>query len=229
MTDLPTTIPGASAMTARITGIAAIIAPILLLASTLAYVLDGNGINDGHLGGTIGVWSCLALLLAMIGIYRVLEPATPRGGPIMLTVVVIGVAAGVGFNVDGILAAEFGQGALDIFPEETPIALLAFLPWGWFLPIGMVGTGILMWRTRTFPKATAVLVALGGIVFVTSRPARIDALAVFGDCLLILGLAPIGWALLTGRSDVGHQGPTSEHPQPNEFASSRATSDLPEN
>lgn len=224
MTNLPTTIPGAGGTTVRITGIAAIIAPILLLASTLAYILDGNGINDGHLGGTIGVWSCFALLLATFGISRVLEPASPRGGPILMAVVTIGIAAGVGLNVDGILAAEFGQGALDIFGDETPIALLAFLPWGWFFPIGMVGTGVVMWRTRTFPRATAVLLALGGIVFITSRPARIDGLAVFGDCLLILGFAPIGWALLTGRRDVGLDSATGSHPQPGELVPAGTTS-----
>lgn len=196
------TIPNASPTTVRITGIAAILAPLLLLASSLAYITDGNGINDGHVGGTIGVWSCFAFLLAFIGIHRVLEPEAPRAAPLMLVVATIGAAAGVGFNIDGIMAAEFGRDAVDDLTESSAFALLAYLPWGLFFPIGLIGTGVLMWRTNTFSRISAGLTVCGGVLFVTSRPARIDAAAVLGDCALILALVPIGWALLATPSVV---------------------------
>ncbi|MGE3620823.1 MAG: hypothetical protein AB7L84_10210 [Acidimicrobiia bacterium] len=199
MPEHSTPIPGASPMAVRLTGLAAIVAPLLLLASTVGYVTDGNGINDGHVGGTFGVWSCFAFLLALVGIHRMVEPVAPRAAPIWMAVVAIGAAAGVGFNIDAILAADFGREAVDAVGEESPLVLLAYLPWGLFFPIGLVGTGVLLWRTRVVPHLTAALVVAGGLLFVASRPPRIDPLAVFGDCVLVLAFAPIGWALLTGR------------------------------
>lgn len=189
-------IPAASAATTRITSGAAIAAPILLLASTVAYITDGGGINDGVVGGTIGVWSCLAFVLAFTGIHRALEPHSPRAAPILMAVTVLGCAAGVGFNIDAILAEAFGRDAVDTALEDHPFALLAYLPWGWCFPAGLIGTGVLMWRTRVVSRLTAGLVAAGGLLFVSSRPARVDALAVLGDVVLVLALVPIGWALL---------------------------------
>jgi hypothetical protein len=191
----PTTLT--NPMLARITGWATILAPILLLGSTVAYITEGEGINDGHVGGTIGVWSCFAFVLAFIGIYRTLEPVAPRAAPIFLAVAATGSAAGVGFNVDAILAAEFGRDAVDTATEDTPFTLLAFLPWGLFFPISLVATGVLLWRAGIVPRLLAGLVLAGGVLFVASRPERIDALAIAGDGVLIVALAPIGCSFVT--------------------------------
>jgi len=188
---------GGNPTLARIAGRAAILAPILLLLSTVAYLTEGNGINDGFVGGTIGVWSALAFMLAFVGICRALEPAAPRGAPILLCVSLVGWAAGVAFNIDAILAAEFGRDAVDTATEATPFTLLAYLPWGWFGPISLVAIGVLMWRTNTFSRRSAALMIAAGVLFIVSRPARIDPLAVFADCVAILALVPIGWSLLT--------------------------------
>lgn len=206
MTAAVTTIPNASPTTTRITGVAAILAPILMLASTVAFVTEGNGINDGKAGGAIGVWSCFAFLLAFAGLYRVLEPAAPRAAPILFAVAAIGSAAGVGFNVDALLAAEFGRDAVDAASEASALSMLAYLPWGLFFPIGVVATGILMRRTGTFPGRAAVLVVAGGVLFVASRPSRLEPLAVAADCVLVLGFVPIGWSLLAG-----HRATTPQH------------------
>ena len=202
-------IPAASPVTTRISGVAAIAAPLLLLASTVAYITDGGGINDGVVGGTIGGWSCLAFLLAFAGIYRALEPHSSRAAPILMSVMLLGCAGGIGFNVDAVLSADFGREAVDAATEERPFSILAYLPWGLFFPAGLIGTGVLMWRTRVVSRLTAVLVAAGGLLFVSSRPARVDALAVLGDAVLILALVPIGLSLL---SSARHTVATSAEP-----------------
>ena len=203
-------IPAASPVTTRITGVAAIVAPLLMLASTVAYVTDGGGINDGLVGGTIGVWSCLAFLLAFAGIYRVLEPHALRAAPILMSVMLIGCAGGIAFNIDGVLSATFGREAIDAATGEQPFSILAYLPWGLFFPAGLIGTGALMWRTRVVAPLSALLVAAGGLLFVSSRPARVDALAVFADVVVALALVPIGWSLLRG---VRHTGATRAEPR----------------
>lgn len=193
----PLSIPGASPVTTRITGVAAIAAPLLLLVSTVAYLTDGGGINDGVVGGTIGVWSCLAFLLAFAGISRALEPHALRTAPILMSVMLLGCAGGIAFNIDGVLSASFGREAVDAATDERPFSILAYLPWGLCFPAGLIGTGALMWRTRVPTRRTAALVAAGGLLFVSSRPARVDALAVLADAVLVLALVPICWSLLS--------------------------------
>lgn len=195
-----------STAASRIYGVATLVAPLLLLASTVAYLTDGDGLNDGSLGGTIGVWSTLAFALAFIGLYRNLDRYAPTAAPILLAVAVIGSAAGLGFNIDAILAAEFGRDAVDTASEDPSYVLLAYLPWGLFFPAGLVATGTLLWRAKACARASAALLIVGGVLFVMSRPARIDPLAVAADCALVLALAPIGWSILT-RGRAGYPTP----------------------
>lgn len=193
-----TTVGSLSPFAARAHGIALIVAPLLLLASTIAYTTEG-GINDGVVGGTIGVWSVFALTFAFIGICRVLEPAIPRAATLLMLLAVVAFASGVAFNVQAIGLALFGPETeiLEQVEGSDSIAIFAFLPWGLFVPVTFVLTGIALWRTRTVSPLTAALVALSGILFVASRPERINALAIIGDITTFAALAPIGWAMLT--------------------------------
>lgn len=188
--------------TPRLYGLAACAAPVLLLASTVAFVTAGEGINDGVLGGTIGVWSCFAFILAFVGIVRTLEPVVPRAAAVLLVLSVIGMAAGVGFNVQAIHKGYFGDDFLNTVDEGSDLlGLLGFLPWGWFVPLTFVLTGVLVWRTKVFPTWTALPLVVGGILFVSARPAQNDVLAVIGDVSLVLGLVPVGVAMMTGTRE----------------------------
>lgn len=187
----------------RILGAALIAAPIVLLASTVAFITEGSGINNGVLGGTIGVWSCFALALAFIGLLRLVEPAAPTAAPILTIVAVIGFVAGAAFNVHAIFSATSGTEIEKFFENvegADAIAILAFLPWGWFAPVTFAATGILLWRTCSTPRSTAALLVAAGVLFISSRPARIEPLAVVGDVTLILALVPLGWSILLRRN-----------------------------
>jgi len=187
---------------ARIYGTATIAAPLLLLASTLAFVTEGEGINEGVLGGTIGVWSAFAFAVAFVGILRLIEPSAPRAAAALTVLALIGFTAGVAFNVDAIYVALIPELTVerlnDAMTGGDAIAILAFLPWGWFVPLTFVLTGVMLWRTHTVAPWSGILLIIGGILFVASRPERINALALTGDVVLVVALAPIGWAMLTG-------------------------------
>lgn len=185
---------------ARVFGLAAMAAPVLLLASTIAYIVEGEGINHGVLGGTIGVWSCFAFLIALVGVLRQLEARAPRAAPVLTILAITGFAAGVAFNIEAMITASAGpeaEAALDAAIEAQPVAILALLPWGWFAPLSLILVGIFLWRTRTTAWWTCALLIAGGILFVASRPERINVLAMIADGVLILALVPIGWAMLT--------------------------------
>lgn len=185
---------------ALITGTAAILGPVLLLLSTVAYITAGGGINDGVLGGTIGVWSCICLAIATIGICRLAEPLAPRAAPIVNVVALTGWLGGVAFNVQAMyldhagtdLLADAGEGRGD----GIWYAFFAFLPWGWMAPFGFILMGWLLWRTRVVPAWVGGLLALGGVLFVAGRPERIDVVAVTTDVVLTVALAAVGLRLL---------------------------------
>ncbi|MGD9890725.1 MAG: hypothetical protein AB7R89_09035 [Dehalococcoidia bacterium] len=192
---------------ARVYGVATILAPLLLLASTVAYITAGEGINEGVLGGTIGVWSAFAMTIAFVGILRLLEPRAPRAAVTLTVIALIGWAAGIAFNIEAIYVALIPELTVerlnDAMTGGDAIAWLAFLPWGWFAPLTFVLSGIFLWRTHTVAPWTGILLIIGGVLFVTARPARIDVLAVTGDIVLVLALAPIGWSMFVGRRLAG--------------------------
>lgn len=186
---------------ARITGVAAVLAPVLLLLSSVAYLTQGGGVNDGVLGGTIGVWATIALVVASVGITRLAEPRAPRAAAVVLLVALAGFTAGAAFNVQAIYLAKYGNDFLADVTEGSSeggdwIGFFAFLPWGWMAPLGFVLMGWLLWRTRVVPTWTAALLVLGGVLFVAGRPARIDVLVVATDVVLVVALASIGMRLL---------------------------------
>jgi hypothetical protein len=191
-----------SPLAARIYGVAAIVGPLLLAASTTAYILEGEEINRGVLGGTIGVWASFAMIIALVGVLRLLEVNRPRAAPILTIFALTGFAAGIAFSMDAIFAAIVGpdlDAALDAAIDEGSgaISILAYLPWGWFAPLSLILLGIFLWRSRTTTWWTGALLILGGVLFVVGQMERIGAIALAADVVLLLALAPIGWTLLT--------------------------------
>lgn len=199
-----------SPLAARIYGIAAIVAPLLLLGATTAYLVEGEGINHGMLGGTIGVWSCLAMVIAMVGVLRLLEAHRPRAAPILSLFALSGWAAGVGFNMHALFLAVIGpelDTALDAAIDEGGVGVLsifAWLPWGWFAPLSLILVGIFLWRSRTTPWWTGALMIAGGVLFVVGQMERIGSIAAASNMVLLLAFAPIGWMLFryARRSEV---------------------------
>ena len=175
---------------ARFTAVLAILGPLLLLASTVAFVTVGNGINNGVLGGTINVWSCIVFIPAFAGIYRLLEPARPRLAAWLTLVAAAAFVGGTGFGHGAIYEDALGSEAL-LAVDEHPISLLALLPWGWMGPVTFALAGAFLWRAGVVPWWNGALLILGGVLFVTGRPARIDAIAIITDVVLLVALTAI--------------------------------------
>lgn len=193
----------------RLLAVAAIIGPVVFLASDVAYVVAGDGINNGVLGGTIGVWSVFLLAWAFLGIGRALEPVAPRGALTLLVLAVPMVAGGTAFNVNAIFWDHFGADFSSV-SGSAAIGLMAFLPWGWFAPASFAVAGIFVWRTAVAPRWAGALTALTGLLFIAARPAQVDALAITCDVTMVLGLAPIGLALLRDTSAAPDRAGTGE-------------------
>lgn len=76
------------------------------------------------------------------------------------------------------------------------IGILAYLPWGWMPPLGLILMGWLLWRTKVVATWAAGPLALGGVLFVTGRPARIGAIVITTDVVLTVALVTIGMQIL---------------------------------
>jgi len=183
----------------RLFASAAVAAPLLFLVSDVAYVTAGDGVNDGVLGGAIGVWSCLAFVIAWIGISRTLEGVAPRGAFVLLVIGLLGFTSGAGFNVDAIQRGHYGESFFNgaTIEGSDAVGVLAFLPWGWCAPLSFVVAGVLIWRTRAHPTWNAVLLVLGGLAFLAGRPVAIDPVVIVADTLLVLAVVPIGLTMLS--------------------------------
>ncbi len=184
----------------RLLALAAVVAPVVFLLSDVAYLTDGNGINNGVLGGTVGVWSVFLLGWAFLGISRALETVAPRGALTLLVLAVPMVAGGAAFNVNAIHWDHFGNDFMSA-ADEAAVGVLAFLPWGWFAPLSFVVAGTFVWRTAIAPRWAGAITALAGLLFISARPAQIDALAIACDVVMVLGMVPIGLALLRDASE----------------------------
>lgn len=178
-------------------------APLLLLASTIAFVTLGDGINDGLEGGVVTVWAAIAVGLAFLGCARFMEPRAPRAAAVVTFTGIGAAVGGAGFGHSAIylwiLDRDHGVDA-EAAINAHPFSLLSLLPWGWFMPVTCIVVGGLLWRTRLVPWWHGVLFILGGVLFVTGRPARIDGVAIATDVVLLLAFGLLALRVLTEAS-----------------------------
>jgi hypothetical protein len=176
-------------------GVALVAAPVLLLASTTAFLTAGEEVNHGVVGGTIGVWSSFCWVVGYVGLARTFEHVVPKSSVALAVLAVVGLMTGYGYNIEAIHLEHLGA---DVWSEpfDQPIGYLAFDPWGLCFPLAIVLTSFLVWRTRLYSRWTAAPLLVGGLLFVPSREAGVAALAVAADLFLFVGLVPIALAML---------------------------------
>lgn len=181
-----------------VTALAAVAAPILLLASTVAYVAAGDGMNAGELGGAVQVWAFVAIGVAVAGLCRTFEHLAPRAAVAVTVLGIVAAAVGSGYAIDSIQAAVFDTGSL----QETDSGAVPFalqIP-GLMAPLALAVLGVMLARTGVAPKALAWLLVLSAALFPASRIPDVEGLAIASDLLLVASLAPIGLRLLGGRA-----------------------------
>jgi hypothetical protein len=186
---------------ASVYGVALLLGPVLLLMSTIAFIVAGDGINQGVLGGLFGVWAAIVMAIAFIGILRMLEVNAPRAAAILTVTAIIGFGSGVAINVDvittSLVGPELDAAIDDALVGTDALAIFAFFPGGLLAPVTIIFTGIMLWRTRTFPWWVGALLIVGGVLFVIGAPERVSAIVLASDIVLIAALSPIAWTMLT--------------------------------
>jgi hypothetical protein len=177
----------------RTTTVALVLAPMVMLASTIAYVVGGQGLSEGAAAGAIQIWAFIAYAVALVGLVRTVEAAAPRAAAAGLVLALIGCVGGAAYGMDSIQAAVLG-GTIES-SAATPFALR--LP-GLAFPLALVLLGTLLARLRVAAAPSAVLVILGGLLFPISRIADLPAVAVTSDLALLVGFGWIAAQLTRG-------------------------------
>jgi hypothetical protein len=170
--------------------------PLLLLASTVVGV-TGDGIGESGPSGVLQVYAMVGLLFAVVAVTGICEAWFPRAAAGMTLIGAVGIAGGVAYGINGIYLMN---GATDLNSEVAGVTphLVLHIP-GLLLPATFIGLGFLLFRTSLQPRWCGPALMAGGVLFPISRIGEIPALAPVPDALFLLGLLPLGLALLTGR------------------------------
>jgi len=173
-----------------------ILGPLLLLCSTIAAIL-GDGLAQDTTAGILQVYAFVGLMLALFGLTSLLENRAPKAAAVLTLVGALGITGGVAYGINTIFRAlgtvDLNQ---DVEGAAPPLALQ--LP-GILFPLTFIGLGMLL-RAGARPRWCGAALVVAGVLFPISRIGSIEALAPVPDLLFLLGLAPLGWALLQGRA-----------------------------
>lgn len=189
----------------KLFGAAMVLAPLILLASTIVSV-TGNGLGEDATGGIIQVYAMAGFLLVTIGLTQLCEDVVPRAAAVLTLLGTLGAAAGVGYGINAIYT-DIGTLDLNNDVEGLAAPLALQLP-GILFPLALLALGLTVYRARVQPRWCGLAIALGAVLFPVSRVGSVDVLAPVPDVLFLLGLAPLGWSLMQGRVAVAERSPS---------------------
>lgn len=194
-TELPRPLPptgtAASSSTGPIPGlttVAAVAGPVIMLASTIAFVANGTGISEGEAGGALEVWAFVAYGIALVGLARALDGAAPRLAAAVTALAVAGTAGGAAYGLDAIQQAVLDG---DVYSSPaTPFALR--IP-GLLFPLALLVLGAAVVRSVAAGRGRLAgwAVVASAVLFPVGRIADLAPVAVATDVLLIGALPAV--------------------------------------
>jgi hypothetical protein len=190
--------------TSRTTVVAVWAAPVLMLASTVAYLANGQGLSAGTVAGTVQIWAFAAYGVAIVGLAVLLDDVAARAATAVRVLGILGVAGGAAYGLDSVTMGAFGASGQDVGGAVTPLALR--LP-GLAFPLALAALGVLLARHRLVPAPAAWALVAAAILFPASRIPDIGAVAVASDVLALLAMGAVGAHLLGHRAAVRRPAP----------------------
>ena len=177
----------------RVNAAAVMAAPVVLLASTVAYVLR-DGLGKDAAGAAIQVYSAAAFAIALLTLTGLLSKFSPRLSAVLTVTGAIGAVGVAGWAIDSLVASYAPAAAVSEHDDSIAAQFAMFMP-GVIFPLTMFVLGIALAKTGAVRRGYGLTVALGAACFPVSRIGNVEALALVADALLVAGLVPIGWSL----------------------------------
>lgn len=179
---------------AKLTTGAVFLAPVLVAASTIAYMMEG-GMNRGQWGGVLQFYAWGVVAIAVVGLVGPLRERLPRTAALLLATGILAGVFGASYGIDSIWATVTGQPQL--VDQEVTAGLVAMGPGGLVLPITLIGLGVAYARTGLVAAPVASLLALAGVLFPLGRAANLLPVAMATDVVLLVALVTIGRSVLS--------------------------------
>jgi len=183
----------------RLTGWAIILAPIVLLASSVVYWIEGD-FNASELGGMLLVFAFCLFAVAFVGLTRPLESKAPMAAALLLVFGIVTAVVGAGHGVDTIWAAIADQPRLiDQATESRSLTAgaIALAPLGAAFPLVVIGLGVMYDRADLSPRWVAVLLIAAGVMFPVGRILNVGPVVLATDVLFLVAFGKIGLDVLT--------------------------------
>ncbi len=165
-----------------VTDAAAVVAPLSMLAGTVAFALGGD-LNEGRVAGTIMIWAAGAYALALPGLAGRLRGWWAAFVGVAGAVGAAGIAA---YGMDAIQREV--SGATVVGSDITPLALR--IP-GLLLPLALLVLGVGLARSRAAAEPAAWGLAAAAVLFPVSRITNVIPLALGCDLLVLVSVTAI--------------------------------------
>ncbi len=175
----------------RVLVIAMILAPILLLASTLVSLPDDD-FAESVPQGVLVMFAMGLFFLAFVAVTRLLGQRLPRLSALLLLTGALGAQAGTAFGVVVIARAkglELQAGSLEA----------AFNAPGILFPMTWLALGACVLYAKVAPAWTGIALALAGVAFPVSRIGTVGEIAVVADVLFVVALSGFAMVVLRGH------------------------------
>lgn len=177
----------------RLTAVAAVVGPVVMLASTIAFAANGAGMSEGEAPGAILVWSAIAYGVALVGLARSLDRSSAR---LAAAVTALGVAGACGTAAYGLDAIQQAVLAGDVYSSPAvPIALR--IP-GLLFPLALLVLGVAVARSTGSAgrdRLAAWALVAGAVLFPVGRIADLAPVALATDVLLLAALPAVAATL----------------------------------
>jgi hypothetical protein len=175
------------------TAFAAIAGSVLMLATTVAYLLNDQGFSQGEVPGTIQVWAFIAYGVAIVGLVRLFEPAAPRAAMVTIVVGLVGVAGGAAYGIDAIGLQALGGSIVDS-SDVAPFALR--IP-GLAFPVAVFMVGFFLARHSSVPTVAGYGLVVAAVLFPVAHIGDIIPLGLASDVIAVLAMGAIALSLLS--------------------------------
>jgi hypothetical protein len=182
----------------RLATAAIFLAPLLIVASTIAYSLAG-GMNRGEVGGALQVYAYGVFGIAVVGLVLPIRHRLPRTAAAALGLGLITAATGASYGVDSMWAAITGMPQLVDQGNDT-VGFVAMAPPAATLVLTFIILGVAYARTGLVPAPIGYLLAMVGPMFPAGRATNILPIALATDVLLLIALVAIGRALVARQA-----------------------------
>ena len=174
-----------------VTRAALVLAPLLLLASSIAYAAAGE-FGEESAGGLLQVLSMGVFPLVVIALVVKVSEVAPRGAAALLVLGFLGCAGGVSYGINAIVIANGGPDLNELTGAASIVKVI-----GPIFPLAFIAFGLTLWRKALAPAAVALGLVAGAVLFPISRIGGITPIALAADTLLLVSLA----AVALSRSD----------------------------